>query len=242
MEDDLFWAERNLAEQGFSRIAGIDEAGRGPLAGPVVAAAVVLDPDTAGRFEGLTDSKLLTPAQREFWFERISALALDFSVAMAGPEEIDSLNILVATRRAMEKAVKGLRRAPDYLLIDGIVAVESPIRQWCLKKGDRRSLSIAAASVLAKVTRDRFMEEQARLYPQYHFAKNKGYGTREHLEALRAFGCCPLHRKTFRGVREVLGRSEAAPAEEPFLPGVHPGRPAESARVRSAPGPESRGS
>lgn len=228
LEDDMFWAERDLGEQGFSRIAGVDEAGRGPLAGPVVAAAVVLDPETAGRFQGLTDSKLLTPAQREFWFDRISAWAVDFSVASADPEEIDALNILVATRRAMEKAVQGLSRVPDHLLIDGIVAVESPIRQWCLKKGDRRSLSIAAASVLAKVTRDRFMEEQARLYPQYHFAKNKGYGTREHLEALRKFGCCPLHRKTFRGVREALGQSESAPEAQASLPGQDPGRVCES--------------
>lgn len=224
LEDDLFWAERELAEQGFSRIAGVDEAGRGPLAGPVVAAAVVLDPETAGRFRGLTDSKLLTPAQRDFWFERISLWAMDFSIARADPEEIDTLNILVASRKAMERAIQGLTQAPDHLLIDGIVAVESPLRQWCLKQGDRRSLSIAAASVLAKVTRDRFMEEQARLYPQYQFAKNKGYGTREHLEALRRFGCCPLHRKTFRGVREVLGRSETAPQAEAVLPGLDPSR------------------
>lgn len=224
LKEDLFGVERDLVEQGFSRIAGVDEAGRGPLAGPVVAAAVVLDPDTVGRFQGLTDSKLLTPAQRDFWFDRISAWALDFSIARSDPEEIDALNILVATRRAMEKAVQGLSQAPDHLLIDGIVAIESPIRQWCLKRGDSRSLSIAAASVLAKVTRDRFMAEQARLYPQYRFAKNKGYGTREHLESLRRFGCCPLHRKTFRGVREVLGRSATAWEAEAFLPGLDPNR------------------
>jgi ribonuclease HII len=193
----------------------MDEAGRGPLAGPVVAAAVVLSPEAC--YEGLTDSKLLTPRAREIWFDRICASAVDYSIASVDHEEIDAINILVASRKAMELAVERLSRRPDHLLVDGIIPIRSMIEQWCIKQGDRRSLSIAAASVLAKVTRDRMMDEMHQRYPQYNFRKNKGYGTLEHREALQRFGFCPLHRKSFRGVKEFLIAPACDPVVEPLL-------------------------
>ncbi|MEW6440304.1 MAG: ribonuclease HII [bacterium] len=199
---DLFRAERELLLRGFRRIAGIDEAGRGPLAGPVVAAAVVLAPGLC--YEGLTDSKQLTARERESWFERISATAVDYGIATVTHEQIDLLNIVVATRKAMEMAVARLSCQPDYLLIDGIFPLQTRIEQRCIKHGDRRSHSIAAASVLAKVTRDRLMEAFHAEYPQYRFDQNKGYATLDHREALRKFGFCPLHRRSFHGVKETL--------------------------------------
>jgi ribonuclease HII len=215
-DGDLFRVERELRRRGFQHIAGIDEAGRGPLAGPVVAAAAVLSPEAC--YEGLTDSKLLTPRAREIWFDRICASAVDYAIASVGHEEIDAINILVASRKAMELAVGGLSRRPDHLLVDGIIPIQSSIEQWCIKQGDRRSFSIAAASVLAKVTRDRLMDDLHHRYPQYNFRKNKGYGTHEHREALQKFGFCPLHRKTFRGVKEILAAPPAcAPDAEPLL-------------------------
>jgi ribonuclease HII len=183
-------------------IAGLDEAGRGPLAGPVVAAAVILP--QGERYEGLTDSKQLRPAKREYWYDRVRACALDYAIAAVDEREIDKRNILVASRRAMEKALHGLSLRPDVLLIDGIVPLETKVTQQCIKKGDQRSQSVAAASVLAKVTRDRLMEGYHIQYPHYNFRKNKGYGSREHLEALRIHGICPIHRRSFRGVRELL--------------------------------------
>ncbi len=172
------------------------------MAGPVVAAAVILP--HGERYEGLTDSKLLSPAQRTYWFSHICTHALAYSIAMVSEQDIDEINILVASRKAMEMALAGLSLQPDHLLIDGIVPLETVIPQKCLKKGDRRSQSIAAASILAKVTRDRLMEGFHKQYPQYNFKKNKGYGTREHREALEQYGCTPLHRKSFRPVKDLL--------------------------------------
>ncbi len=193
--------ERSLQARGFARIAGLDEAGRGPLAGPVTAAAVILP---QGRnFDGLTDSKMLSPAKREHWYQRICQEAVAYQITQISEQEIDEINILQASRKAMAQAAAGLAVQPDYLLIDGISPLEAAIPQQCIKKGDRKSLSIAAASVLAKVTRDRIMEAHHQKYPAYNFKKNKGYGTREHREAIKTHGPCPLHRQTFRGVKDA---------------------------------------
>jgi len=200
-EADMIRLETHLQGSGYTHIAGLDEAGRGPLAGPVVAAAVILP--AGERYEGLTDSKLLRPDQRDNWFQIILDVSVDYAIAQISEKDIDEWNILVATRKAMETAVNGLSRQPDYLLVDGIIPLESTVPQSCIIKGDRRSQSIAAASILAKVTRDRFMEEMHEKYPQYNFRKNKGYGTQEHRKALKRFGCCPIHRKSFRGVQAV---------------------------------------
>jgi ribonuclease HII len=217
---DTLWFESSCQREGYRLIAGLDEAGRGPLAGPVVAAAVILPPGE--RYPGIDDSKRLRPADREIQFDRIREKALAFSIAEVSREEIDTLNVLVATRKAMEKAVRGLAPAPGFLLVDGIVPLQIDIPQKCIKQGDRRSQSVAAASILAKVTRDRLMEAYHREYPQYNFRKNKGYGTREHLEALQAHGACPLHRRSFRGVKELL----APEAQKPLsLAASHPRTP-----------------
>jgi len=178
--------------------AGVDEAGRGPLAGPVVAAAVIL-PE---RFEipGLDDSKKLTHRQRVAVLERIISSALAFAVGIVHHEEIDRINILRASLRAMEIAVNTLERKPDFLLIDGNQKTSLLIPQETVIKGDSRCCSIAAASIVAKVRRDELMDEYHEIYPEYNFRSHKGYPTREHLEAIRKYGPCPIHRRSFRGV------------------------------------------
>jgi ribonuclease HII len=196
--DDLQVFERLAYRQGFQRVAGIDEVGRGPLAGPVVAAAVILPSDA--KLPTLRDSKQLSAAQREALRHEILGCAREVSIASADALEIDRLNILQATFEAMLRAIHGLRLIPDFLLIDGPYQLPIAIPQRGVVKGDQRSLSIAAASVIAKVHRDRLMEEQHGLYPAYGFQRNKGYGTAEHLQALRRHGPCPLHRLSFRGV------------------------------------------
>jgi len=185
----------------YGRVAGVDEAGRGPLAGPVVAAAVVLR--AAECPEGVRDSKLLTPDQREDAYARLVECA-DWAVGIADVEEIDRLNILRATHLAMRRAAEGLVPAPDFLLVDGLPVKGLPTPVRCLVKGERQSASIAAASVIAKVTRDRLMLEMHARYPQYNFARHKGYGTPEHLRALAEYGPCPLHRASFAPVRALL--------------------------------------
>ncbi len=206
---DMLHFETSWLAKGYSHIAGLDEAGRGPLAGPVVAAAVILPPGE--RYQGITDSKKLRPAERERGYDLICEKALAFAISEVSQEEIDALNILVASRKAMERAVRGLPLVPDFLLIDGIVPLEIELPQKCIKKGDQRSQSVAAASILAKVTRDRLMEAYHQQYPQYNFKKNKGYGTREHMEALQAHGFCPIHRRSFRGVKELLASDLRSP-------------------------------
>ena len=198
-ETDRTRFERIAYAQGFCRIAGLDEAGRGPLAGPVVAAAVILPRDAY--FPGLRDSKKLTVLQRERFFDVIRGRALAIGVGVIGPDVIDRINILQATVRAMVRAVEDLTVSPDYLLIDALTVPDLQIPQKALIRGDDRSQSIAAASVIAKVTRDRLMVEYDREFPQYRFCSHKGYGTAEHLEALTRFGPCPIHRKSFRRVR-----------------------------------------
>jgi ribonuclease HII len=199
--DPLFF-ERQARQRGFHLIAGIDEAGRGPLAGPVVSAAVVL-PETFS-LPGLTDSKQLSEKERERLFPLIRAEALAVGIGWASAAEIDQLNILQATLSSMVRALQRLRCDVDYLLVDGISKVPLPISQATLKQGDSRSLSISAASVVAKVVRDRWMRLYDRQYPEYGFARHKGYGSAAHLQAIAHFGPSPLHRKTFRGVREHL--------------------------------------
>jgi ribonuclease HII len=184
-------------------VAGVDEAGRGPLAGPVVAAAVILD--ELHPIKGLNDSKKLTAKQREKLFDEICAKALCCSIAQASVEEIDELNILQATLLAMRRAVEGLRLKPAKVLVDGNRLPTLGVLAEAIVGGDALVPSISAASILAKVTRDRWCAELDAQFPQYGFAGHKGYGTAEHLAALKVHGACPQHRKTFRPVTDVLG-------------------------------------
>ena len=178
-------------------ICGIDEAGRGPLAGPVAAGAVILPKDC--RILYLNDSKKLTPARRDALFDEIREKSVAFSIGISSPERIDEINILQATYEAMRKAVAGLSVQPDLLLNDAVTIPEVQIRQVPIVKGDAKSVSIAAASILAKVTRDRMMEEYDAMWPEYGFAKHKGYGTAQHIAALKEYGPCPIHRRSFIG-------------------------------------------
>lgn len=179
----------------FSCICGIDEAGRGPFAGPVVAGAVILP--VGLKIEGLNDSKQVSPKRREELYDIIMDQAVSVGVGMASPGRIDEINILQATYEAMKHAVEDLDVVPDLLLNDAVTIPQIPIRQVGIIKGDGRSLSIAAASIIAKVTRDRMMVDYDEIYPEYSFAKNKGYGSKEHIEALKKYGPCPIHRSTF---------------------------------------------
>jgi ribonuclease HII len=201
--DPLFF-ERRARESGFTCIAGLDEAGRGPLAGPVVAAAVVLPEGLL--IPGLTDSKQVAEPDRERLFDVIREQALCFGVGIADERTIDEVNILQATIIAMEQALELLEPRPDYLLLDALTLPRVPLPQKPLVKGDCRSHSIAAASILAKVTRDRIMLELHEKYPLYHFQNHKGYGTREHLALLREHGPCDAHRKSFNPVTQMLRR------------------------------------
>jgi ribonuclease HII len=185
-------------DRGFLSPAGVDEAGRGPLAGPVVAAAVILPPGY--RNPDIRDSKKLSPAQRERIFPVIRRESAACAVALATHEEIDGINILQASLLAMRRAVEALPSPPDFLFVDGNRRIPCAISQETLVGGDSRCLSIAAASILAKVERDRMMGEFDLLYPGYGFSAHKGYPTRDHLEAIRRLGPSPIHRRTFRGV------------------------------------------
>ena len=184
-------------------VAGVDEAGRGPLAGPVVAAAVILD--ERNPISGLNDSKVLTALRRERLFDEIRAKALCCSIAEASVQEIDEINILQATMLAMRRAVEGLRLTPGLVLVDGNRLPVLKVRAEAIVKGDALVPAISAASILAKVTRDRWCAQLDAQYPEYGFAGHKGYGTAEHLAALQAHGACPQHRKTFAPVTAVLG-------------------------------------
>ncbi len=197
---DTLMFEKTAYRSGVTYVAGIDEAGRGPLAGPVTAAAVILPVGLL--IKGVDDSKKLNPDKRERLFEIIMAHALSVGVGIMSPAEIDRINILQATRRAMLAAVQQLSPQPDYLLIDGISTIDSDVPQKTIIKGDSLSLSIAAASIIAKVTRDRLMIEMDSTYPGYGFAGHKGYGSAAHLDAIRRLGPSPIHRLTFGGVKE----------------------------------------
>ena len=194
--------ETTAKAKGYNVIAGVDEAGRGPLAGPVVAAAVLLAPDS--RFDGLDDSKKLSPKTREKFFLTIKEQALSYGIGIVGVEEIDKINILQASLLAMKNAVEDLFDKPNLLLIDGNQRIDTEIKQWTIVKGDSLSQSIAAASVLAKVTRDKLMGKYHEQFPLYEFNKHKGYGTRLHRDLIRKHGPCPIHRRTFKGVSEFI--------------------------------------
>lgn len=181
--------------KGYLYIGGIDEAGRGPLAGPVVAAVVVFKPNT--KIEGINDSKKLSEQKREELFDIIKEKALDYGIGIVNHEEIDEFNILNATYMAMKKAINCLEKSPDYLLIDAATIPGINIEQKPIIKGDSKSISIAAASILAKVTRDNIMYQYEDMYPGYGFKSHKGYGTKEHYEAIKKHGICPIHRKSF---------------------------------------------
>jgi ribonuclease HII len=196
--------EARAGRHGARAVAGVDEAGRGPLAGPVVAAAVILAPERP--VPGVADSKVLSPARRERLYDAIRSAARAVGVGIVAPDEIDRVNILQATIRAMTAAVNNLRApdgdgvAADYLLIDALTLPDVPLPQDGIVRGDGRSVSIAAASIIAKVTRDRLMVDMDRRYPGYGFAVHKGYPTRDHRSALVRLGPCPEHRRSFRGV------------------------------------------
>jgi len=199
---DLWFYEHRAARSGRRRIAGVDEAGRGPLAGPVVASAVILPP--AFHDPRVTDSKKLSPARRERLYDVIYQDALSVGIGIVDSGEIDRINILQASLLAMSMAVQNLAPRPDHLLIDGTFPTGLELPQEPIPKGDALSISIAAASIIAKVTRDRLMDIYHLHYPRFGFNRHKGYPTRDHQAAIRAFGCSPIHRKTFRGVREHL--------------------------------------
>ena len=208
-QQSLLEYERRLWSDGLMRIAGIDEAGRGPLAGPVVAAAVVLDHEFAeseaeGLLAGLTDSKKLTESRREHFFEVLSSSPhVEASVGLSDPAEIDDINILQATYRAMARAANGLDTLPAHILVDGLPVKGLPCESTAIVKGDSLSLSIAAASIIAKVTRDAMMRELHKEYPVYGFDSHKGYGSKRHMQSLLEYGPSPVHRRSFRPVREA---------------------------------------
>ena len=190
-----YYLEKEASDAGFAAVCGVDEAGRGPLAGNVVAAAVILPQGIV--IEGLNDSKKLSEKKRDALFDVIKKEAVAYSIAFATPAEIDSLNILNATMLAMNRAVEGLAVKADFALIDGNCSRGFEIPTQTVVKGDAKSPSIAAASILAKVTRDRQCEELDALYPEYGFAKHKGYPTKDHMQKVRELGPCPEHRRSF---------------------------------------------
>ena len=181
----------------FSYIAGVDEAGRGPLAGPVVAASVILPQDAFLPF--LNDSKKVSEKRRDVLYDEIKDTAIAYGIGIVSNSSIDEINILQATYEAMREAVKSLSKTPDILLVDAVNIPDINIKQVGIVKGDAKSVNIAAASILAKVTRDRIMSEYDKIYPEYGFASNKGYGTALHINALKEYGPCNIHRKTFIG-------------------------------------------
>ena len=187
--------EQALLEKGYTAVCGVDEAGRGPLAGPVCAAAVILPPHL--QIPGLDDSKKLSDKRRRELFPVIKEQAIAYGIGLASHEEIDEINILNASQLAMRRAVAQLDPQPDLVLVDGNIARDFEMDTAPIVKGDALSMSIAAASILAKVTRDRFCMEMDEAYPAYHFAAHKGYPTKEHMDLVRELGPCPLHRKTF---------------------------------------------
>ncbi len=205
-DPDVWWFERKTAATGYDAIAGVDEVGRGPLAGPVVSAAVILPHDFGGSGNplGITDSKKISPNKRQLLYDAIYAKARSVGIGIVDVKEIDRRNILQAALSSMAIAVANLLPQPDFLLIDGQFPIHYPLPQKAVIKGDRLSLSIAAASIVAKVTRDRLMIHYDKEYPTYGFAGHKGYPTKAHLAAVRRHGRCPIHRCSFRGVPDQL--------------------------------------
>jgi ribonuclease HII len=198
---NLYQIEEQLYQQGITYIAGVDEAGRGPLAGPVVAAAVILQ--KGAKLKYVNDSKQLTEKQRDKALEEIKKHAVSISIAISSVEEIDRINIYRATREAMYSAIHKLSIKPDYVLIDAM-PMELDIPSESIIKGDALSISIAAASIVAKTTRDQYMIEMDKLFPEYEFKKHKGYGTKEHMEKILTYGPTPIHRKTYEPIKSML--------------------------------------
>ena len=198
-----FSFERSLWKDGYRFVAGVDEAGRGALAGPVVAAAVIFDERAFDLAKRVRDSKVLSPEKREELFPLIHEYAISVGIGIVEPSEIDAINILQASLKAMKIAVARLNPTPDLCLIDGNFRAPLTIPQKCIIKGDAKVRTIAAGSIIAKVTRDRLMIEMANIYPQYGFMEHKGYGTETHIRALREFGPTPEHRRTFAPVSEM---------------------------------------
>jgi ribonuclease HII len=194
----MWQIEQAVRQKGYVQIAGIDEAGRGPLAGPVVSAAVILPADFS--CPGITDSKKLSEKKRNSMFPKIMAQAVSVSVGLCDHKEIDATHILAAALLSMKRAVINLDTVPDYLLVDGKFTLDMDTSQEAVVRGDCLSISIAAASIIAKVTRDRIMTTLHQTYPEYQFIRHKGYPTSAHREILKAVGPCPVHRKTFKGV------------------------------------------
>jgi len=188
--------ERNLYKTGLQYIAGIDEAGRGPLAGPVVVGIAIMRPDSF--IEGVNDSKKVSEKKRELLFEQITEEAIDWAVGIVDPKEIDEINILNATKKALHMAITSLKVKPERILVDALEHIDTcGVPYTSVIKGDAKIYSISAASIIAKVTRDRMMQEYDEIYPQYGFAGHKGYGTAKHIQAIKEYGPCPIHRKTF---------------------------------------------
>ncbi|MCD4676903.1 MAG: ribonuclease HII [Desulfobacula sp.] len=194
--------EHEAKAHGYKIIAGVDEAGRGPLAGPVVSAAVILPHNFS--CEGIDDSKKLTEKKRNALFPLIKEQAICVATGISSHDEIDQINILQASLLSMKRAVKNLLNPPDFLLIDGKFTIDMNIDQAALIKGDSKSISIAAASIIAKVTRDAMMKQLDKTYPQYNFIQHKVYPTKAHKKAILEHGPCPVHRRTFKGVKEVI--------------------------------------
>jgi len=200
-DSSLYIFENELYDQGVKYIAGVDEAGRGPLAGPVVAAAVILKKGAI--FKYVNDSKKLSEKQRLLALEEIKANAIAIGIGISSVEEIDQINIYRASREAMISAINQLKVRPEFLLIDAMpMEIDIPLQS--IIKGDAKSVSIAAASIIAKTTRDAYMVEMDKIFPQYNFKKHKGYGTKEHIEAINLYGITPIHRKTYEPIKSIL--------------------------------------
>ena len=208
----LWEFEKSLTALGFGLIAGTDEAGRGPLAGPVVSAAVILP--SGFDDQGVDDSKKLVPARREQLYARIHSEAHAVGIGVVEAADIDRINILQAARRSMALAVGQLSPQPDFVLVDGNCDIPLPLPQQAVVKGDSRSISIAAASIIAKVLRDRMMQDYHRAFPQFGFDRHKGYPTKAHKAAIAAHGPCPIHRRSFKGVSEHLDDLPSAAKED----------------------------
>ncbi len=206
MKDKMLEYERSLYKQGFDLIAGVDEVGRGPLYGPVVVAAVILPKDYY--VDGLDDSKKLTPKKRDKLYDIILENALDISIFEVSAQEIDEINILNATKKAMYNAIKGLKTIPNHVLIDAVNLEDLTIPFTSIIKGDAKSASIAAASIVAKVHRDRMLIEEEKIHPGYGFDKHKGYGTKLHIEKIKELGVLENHRKSFEPIKSMLNGSE----------------------------------
>ena len=204
-KEEMLNFENNYTLKGYNVIAGMDEAGRGPLAGPVVCACAIMPLNSDKIIEGVNDSKKLTPKKRDELYEKIKDTAVCYSIQEVDNKTIDKINILNATRLGMQNCVKNLKVKPDFVLIDYIVGLELDVPNIPIVKGDAKSYSIACASILAKVYRDRLMEELDNKYPEYNFKKHKGYGTKEHIENLKKFGKCEIHRNTF--IKHFIGEN-----------------------------------